>query len=64
MDFINTPEIQVQKKIDKGINVSTAQRWMKKVDYWWTKTGLKGQYVDGHEHKDIVTYHQNIFYQA
>jgi hypothetical protein len=34
---------------------------MKKLDYRWTKTGLKGQYVDGHEREDVVSYRQNVF---
>ena len=54
VDFMDTPEMQEWTKLDKRISVSTAQRWMKKMDYRWTKTGLKGQYVDGHEWEDIV----------
>lgn len=41
--------------------MATAQQWMKKLDYRWTKTSLKGQYVDGHKHEDIVAYCQNVF---
>jgi hypothetical protein len=37
---------------------------MKKLDYRWTKTGLKGQYVDGHEHEDVVAYRQKVFLPA
>jgi hypothetical protein len=37
---------------------------MKKLDYRWTKTGLKGQYVDGHEREDVVAYHQKVFLPA
>jgi hypothetical protein len=48
-------------KLNRRIHVATAQRWMKKLDYRWTKTGLKGQYVDGHEHEDVVSYRQNVF---
>jgi len=48
-------------KLDKRIAVPTAQRWMKKMDYRWTKTGLKGQYVDGHKREDIIVYRQNVF---
>ena len=34
---------------------------MKKLDYRWTNTGLKGQYVDGHKREDVVSYRQNVF---
>jgi hypothetical protein len=33
---------------------------MKKKNYWWM-LNPKGQYVDGHEHEDVVTYQNNIF---
>ena len=56
VDFMDTPEMREWTKLDKRISVSTAQRWMKKMDYIWTKTGLKGQYIDGHEWEDIVAY--------
>jgi hypothetical protein len=61
VDFMDTPEMRERTKLDKRIVVLTAQRWMKKMDYRWTKTGLKGQYVNGHEQEDIVAYRQNVF---
>jgi len=33
---------------------------MKKLNYCWSYD-LKGQYVDGHEWDDVVTYQQNLF---
>jgi hypothetical protein len=36
------------------------QRWMKKLNYWWGKKP-SGQYVDGHERDDVVTYWQSVF---
>ncbi|KAG2074894.1 hypothetical protein BDR04DRAFT_1126601 [Suillus decipiens] len=45
---------------NKGISLTTAQRWMKKLGYHWAKDP-KGQYVDGYECQDVVHYHQNIF---
>ena len=36
---------------------------MAKLDYLWTDTP-SGQYVDGHECPDIVTYRQNVFLPA
>ena len=31
------------------------------MDYQWTKTGLKGLYIDGHEWEDVVDYCQKVF---
>ncbi|KAF9031609.1 hypothetical protein BJ165DRAFT_1604839 [Panaeolus papilionaceus] len=36
------------------------QQWMNKLDYRWTKEP-SGQYVDGHEHKDVTDYRQDVF---
>ena len=47
----------------KRIDVTTAQRWMKKLNYHWT-LDLKGQYVDGHERGDIIAYWQHVFLLA
>jgi len=29
---------------------------MRKLDYRWTYSELKGQYVDGHKREDVVKY--------
>jgi hypothetical protein len=42
------------------MDISTAQRWMKKLDYHWAYDP-KDQYVDGHEQEDVVDYRQNVF---
>jgi hypothetical protein len=44
----------------RRLDLLTAQQWMKKLDYRWSYD-LKGQYVDGHERDDVVTYRQNVF---
>src|SRR5882762_2531104 len=59
-DFLDTPEMQERTGLTKRIHLATAQRWMKKLDYRWQRDP-KGQFVDGHERKDIVNYCQNIF---
>lgn len=51
MDLVNlmdTPEMQAKSGLKKRIDILTAQRWMKNLDYCWTYDP-KGQYVDGHE---------------
>ncbi|KAG2344596.1 hypothetical protein BDR05DRAFT_882039, partial [Suillus weaverae] len=62
VDYSNIPENQALHGFKKGISLTTAQQWMKKLGYW-TKDP-KGQYVDGHEHEDVVHYRQNVFLPA
>ena len=54
--FLGTPEMLKRLDRKKSIDVSTAQRWMHKMGYRWTKDP-SGQYVDGHERADVVDYH-------
>jgi hypothetical protein len=63
VDFLHTPEMQERSGIKHRINIATAQRWMKKLHYRWTM-GPKGQFVDGHERDDVVSYRQNVFLPA
>ena len=61
VDFMDTPEMWLRSGLKKQIDISTAQRWMRKLDYQWTYSELKGQYVDGHEREDVVNYRQKVF---
>jgi hypothetical protein len=63
VDFLDTPEMRKRTGLTKRIHVATAQRWMKKLEYRWTKDP-KGQFVDGHEREDVVAYRQNVFLPA
>jgi len=63
VEFLDTQEMWAKTGHEKRIDVTTAQRWMKKLDYWWT-LDPKGQYVDGHERGDIVAYRQHVFLPA
>ena len=58
--FLDQPEIRQKHGLKKTISITTAQRWMAMMDFRWTKTP-SGQYVDGHEREDIVTYRQTKF---
>ena len=60
VDFLDMEEMQAKIGHKKIIDITTAQRWMKKLDYRWTMNP-KGQYVDGHERADIVAYWQHVF---
>jgi hypothetical protein len=58
--FLDSPEMKKRLNRTKTIHLSTAQHWMHKMGYRWTTTP-KGQYVDGHERVDVVTYRQDVF---
>lgn len=60
VEFMDTPEMRKRTGFTKSINIVTAQRWMKKLDYRWT-VDAKGQFVDGHERADTVAYRQHVF---
>ena len=63
VDFLDTEEMQAKTGHKKRIDVTTAQRWMKKLDYRWT-LDPKGQYVDGHKRGDNIAYRQHVFLPA
>lgn len=60
VNFLDTLEMMERLGHTTPIHPSTAQHWMSKMGYRWGNAP-KGQYVDGHEHKDVVAYRQNVF---
>jgi hypothetical protein len=60
VEYMNKDQVKETYGLKKGISLATAKRWMRQLDYRWSKTPT-GQYVDGHEREDVVTYRQNIF---
>jgi hypothetical protein len=60
VDFVKCPETMAHFGLKKLISLSTATRWMKHFGYRWT-ISPGGQYVDGHERRDIVEYRQKNF---
>ncbi|KAJ7655798.1 hypothetical protein DFH06DRAFT_933347, partial [Mycena polygramma] len=58
--YIDKPEVKKRLGLKKGIHLATAQRWMKRMGYRWTKNP-SGQFVDGHERPDVVYYRQNEY---
>jgi hypothetical protein len=58
--FIDKPEMVERLNRKKTISERTARNWLNKMGYRW-KREPKGQYKDGHEWEDVVTYRQNIF---
>lgn len=58
--FLDTPEMKRRLDRQTSIHLTTAQLWMSKMGYRWANIP-KGQYVDGHEREDVVSYQQNKF---
>ncbi|KAF8199381.1 hypothetical protein K438DRAFT_1583616 [Mycena galopus ATCC 62051] len=47
VNYTETDEMTARLNLKKGISLRTAQRWMKRMEYRWTKEP-KGMYSDGH----------------
>jgi hypothetical protein len=60
MHCTTNSEVWVRLKIKKTVSLATAHCWLVKMGYQWTKK-LSGQYVDSHEHDDVVHYRQHVF---
>jgi hypothetical protein len=58
--FLKDPNIRTRLKIVKRVSLRTAQRWLSRAGFRW-RAEPKGQYFDGHERADVVTYRQTIF---
>lgn len=61
--FLDQPEVIAMYSLSSNISLMTARRWMHMMDYRWSKSP-SGQYVDGHERKDVVEYRQTKFLPA
>lgn len=61
--FLDLPDTKAQFNLKKTISLTTAQRWMHAMHYRWMKNP-RGQFVDGHECKDVVVYRQMVFLPA
>ena len=60
VDLLDTPEMKERLDRTTTIHHATAKRWMHEMGYRWCNTP-KGQYVDGHEREDTVSYRQDVF---
>ncbi|KAG1742237.1 uncharacterized protein EDB91DRAFT_1247622 [Suillus paluster] len=58
--YLAQPVVQQKHGLKKTISLATAQQWMYMMDFRWTKSP-SGQYVDGHEHDDVIAYCQTKF---
>ncbi|KAF9240820.1 hypothetical protein BU15DRAFT_31527, partial [Melanogaster broomeanus] len=60
VDYLDKEDVRTWFGMKKSISLATAKCWIQKMDYRWT-CNFKGQYVDGHERDDVVSYRQNVF---
>ena len=58
--YLNKLDVQQQWDLKKSVGKATSKWWMKKLRYRWVKNH-KGQYVDGHEGKDVIDYRKNVY---
>ena len=58
--YLSVPNVKVHLKLKKTPSEHTAHRWMHAMNYHYNKQPT-GMYINGHEHKDVVEYHQEIF---
>ncbi|PBK93484.1 hypothetical protein ARMGADRAFT_1045964 [Armillaria gallica] len=58
--FLACPDIKEKHGITKKISLHTAQRYLHALGYHWQEA-KKGQYVDGHEHADVVWDRDKVF---
>ena len=60
MDFLHQADIKEKYGIERDISHKTACRYLQALGYRYQSTP-KGQYVDGHEREDVVTYREKVF---
>lgn len=58
--YIGRHNVCKRYNMENGISEQTARNWLHRLEYWWTLEP-SGQYVDGHEHNNVVKYHQEVF---
>jgi hypothetical protein len=58
--YMNRDDVKKRYGMKKGICIRTARNWLDKLGYRWTLEP-SGQYVDGHERDDVVTYRKEVF---
>lgn len=63
VDFMQQPAVMQEHNLTKPISLSTAQAWMHRLSFQWSKAPT-GQFVDGHERDDVVDYRMKTFLPA
>lgn len=60
INYVNKPENLEKYGLKTRISLATAKRWMHRLGYRWVRNH-KGQYVDGHERRDVVEYRDKTY---
>ena len=55
VDYLKKQEVQERFGLTLSTMLAKAKQWMHNLDYCWVKNHW-GQYVDGHECKDVIDY--------
>lgn len=58
--YMARSDVQERLGLTKGVGLSTVHEWMRSLEYRWMRTP-RGQFIDGHEREDVVTYCQEVF---
>ena len=59
-NFLHQPEIKEKYGIERDISQKSATRYLHALGYRY-QLAPKGQYVDGHEREDVITYRRQVF---
>jgi hypothetical protein len=59
-DFLSREDVKSKHGITRTISERTACRYLQTLGYRW-QAAKKGQYVDGHEREDVVSYREHHF---
>jgi hypothetical protein len=63
VQYLSDSLVQKRFGMKSTISLATAKRWMHTLGYRWLRDH-RGQYVDGHEHADVIGYRQGVFIPA
>lgn len=61
--YLNRPDVKAKHGISKTISERTARRWLRTLGYRY-RYETHGQYVDGHERRDVVWYRAKVYIPA
>jgi hypothetical protein len=62
-EFLDRPEVQAKHGLAKSVSVTTGDWWLGMMNIRWTRL-TNGQFVDGHECEDVVTYCRVVYVPA
>jgi hypothetical protein len=62
VDYVASPKVQERLNATgkaRGIQLRTAQKWLKKLSWRYTRK-RNGMYIDGHEREDVIEYREGF----